>query len=415
MKPAESDLVQVVAALGADSYEARQRAYRTLLERGGVAPDRVLAALPPRSADPEVRFRVEELRRRVPWQFCRVRAERLAGTDADMHAALEYLFHALYDGEGFLTENDFDPFAHRRPWSAERATLIAHAGFLEHREPVVRMDALAALEHLRETSVSPQVVPLLTDSDTAPWWQAYGGETAVCSVAARALEALGDASLLPRIEPLLTHEESAVRRAAVEALGGIASPLASSAVAACLEDEDAGVRAAAVRAFARLRADPAPHLRPMLDDQDTQVRRAVIYALGSLRQKRYAADLVPCIADPELDVRRAAVSALGQIGDLGVADRVVPYLQDERAEVRRAALLCLGSIRAEQRMDEVALQLEALEPEVREAAATALEWLSGESWEADDDAGRVSEARAWWEGQLGTRNLALETPHDVGR
>ncbi len=125
----------LVRRLGDPAFGVREEAYRRLLDRAAEDPEAVLSALPVADPDPEVQYRVEELRRRVPWEPYRRRADLLAGQSADMKAAVEMLFAELYRSGQFVPVDDW--FSDNKALALQRALVIARAGFLEAEHPMV--------------------------------------------------------------------------------------------------------------------------------------------------------------------------------------------------------------------------------------------------------------------------------------
>ena len=70
-------------------------------------------------------------------------------------------------------------------------------------------------------------------------------------------------------------------------------------------------------------------LSKLLQNKQIRFRQEIIEALGELRAKEYAAQLVAILEDEteRLAVREAAARALGQMGDPLVVDKLLPYLQ----------------------------------------------------------------------------------------
>lgn len=107
------------------------------------------------------------------------------------------------------------------------------------------------------------------------------------------------------------------------------------------EDEDAGVRAAGVRALGR-HGEPehVPVIVGLLTDEDRMVRIAAARAL----QRLHSAGAVPALIDatrldrePDTDVRVAAAEALGQYPEPRVVESLIAALADPRLSVNHAA------------------------------------------------------------------------------
>jgi HEAT repeat protein len=136
------------------------------------------------------------------------------------------------------------------------------------------------------------------------------------TAAAIALREIGSAAV-PSLVAGLEHPDLYVRRAAVQALGMRAMPVAVRALAGALKDSERVVRLAAAQALGwPMAAEAVPALIASLKDPDLVVRRAVARALGDMGPA--ATEAVPALTvaleDPNLDVREETVEALRKIG-----------------------------------------------------------------------------------------------------
>lgn len=101
--------------------------------------------------------------------------------------------------------------------------------------------------------------------------------------AAVALGRIGTKDAMSALLALLAGPEPRGRAEALEALGALAAQEAGPAAVAELTSDRAGVRAAAARALARVRYEPASAtLEALRGDYDGQVRRAAVDALAKL-------------------------------------------------------------------------------------------------------------------------------------
>jgi HEAT repeat protein len=200
---------------------------------------------------------------------------------------------------------------------------------LEYGERVLCQECVPLLEAKLLASSSPKV------REMAAWWlrrQPFAGP-----------------AVMRTLTTVLTSDPSAERRArAAEALGEFMDHHALDVLgAASKQDADAGVRAAAVRALARLNtpgagalitaalADPALAVRsaavdvvllvggfhgfgpllPLLADADANLRAHVARVVGELRLQDASGALTGLLmSDPSASVRKAAAWALGRIG-----------------------------------------------------------------------------------------------------
>jgi HEAT repeat protein len=141
---------------------------------------------------------------------------------------------------------------------------------------------------------------------------------------------------------LLADPDAGVRAAALGALARLGAATAEE-VAAALGDPDASVRA---RACAVAVATSAVDLVPLLDDGEARVVEAAAWALGERGADgaggvevlvRVAADH----ADPLC--REAAVAALGAIGDVRGRAAILHAAHGDRPAVRRRAVIALAA------------------------------------------------------------------------
>lgn len=111
------------------------------------------------------------------------------------------------------------------------------------------------------------------------------------------------------------RDTSILRRAAVEAIGG-------------LGDDD---EAEAILRFAST-------------DDDAALQAAALYAMGTTRAGVWAPTVVASLASDDSDVRAAAVRAVGLIGIEDAVEAVAEAADADDAEVRLAAIAALGAL-----------------------------------------------------------------------
>ena len=153
------------------------------------------------------------------------------------------------------------------------------------------------------------------------------------------------------LRTLTADAVAAVRVVAAEAAGLIgpaAAPIAADLVG-LLKDADETVRCRAAEALGRI-ADPSttPALAAELDGATPRVREAAARALGAFGPA--AGDAIPALArllqDPEESVRRAAGEAVGRVGPLpdGATATLVEGLASRDTLVRAQTAEALGDI-----------------------------------------------------------------------
>jgi HEAT repeat protein len=185
------------------------------------------------------------------------------------------------------------------------------------------------------------------------------------------------------------------------------------ALVKALDDADARVRDAALRALGELGAKSVPELVKALKHPSVRVRVA---AVSLLREQGKAAvdPLIVALKDEAPAVRAVTLDALAVAGrgDKSVVPIIVKHLEDENGDVRIAAARALGTLRAEAG-DAIPALLAALkgkDVELRYGVASALAWVGPEDKRVVDalvmalkegEDLRVRDGAAWALGQHG--------------
>jgi HEAT repeat protein len=110
----------------------------------------------------------------------------------------------------------------------------------------------------------------------------------------------------------------------------------------------------------------------LLDDQDADLRKAVIYGLSQLGDNQAVAPLLPKLDDPNPDVREAVISALSHLGDKQAVAPLLVRLDDPNPDVREAVIGALGHLGDKQAVAPLLVRLDDPNPDVREAVIGAL-------------------------------------------
>ena len=149
----------------------------------------------------------------------------------------------------------------------------------------------------------------------------------------------------------LSSGDSHVRRAAVDALAVIGSPLGVEAVAFGLADDAREVQLAAVRALGRLRdeegnAPGTSHLLRLLEgSEDEEIVAAAIRALGEAGDAGALGVLRPLARSGDAMRAVFAVDALSRLADPRRVDALIDALSHPDAEVVKSALRGLAAER----------------------------------------------------------------------
>lgn len=133
--------------------------------------------------------------------------------------------------------------------------------------------------------------------------------------------------------------EAGVRRMAISLLARLRPADAIDALALALEDDDAGVRMAALDGLpdSGLVGDAAEAVAARLDDADEHVRAAAVRAVARHEGARFEARLEAMAGDPGPAVRAAVAVALDDLTG-GVRGLVAGLLADDSPDVRQATL-----------------------------------------------------------------------------
>jgi len=135
----------------------------------------------------------------------------------------------------------------------------------------------------------------------------------------RAVEALGYLSEAPGVEEAIAQAYSApereMRASAIHAMGHHMAERWQPAIERELASSDPEMRFEAAQAGGEM-ANPllVPHLAPLLEDEDHEVARVAIWALGETGGVEARRLLEQCLASEEEDIREAAEDALFALG-----------------------------------------------------------------------------------------------------
>jgi outer membrane protein assembly factor BamB/HEAT repeat protein len=191
---------------------------------------------------------------------------------------------------------------------------------------------------------------------------------------------------IPLLVDLLRHEQTSIRRSAVDALIDLA-PYTESiqpALRRALSDEDWEVAGDAARALGALGQKASPSVRALvqaLSHEDPHVRIYAAEALASIGPNAAAAteDLARAVGDPIPGVRWAACEALASIGPAAhsAVPQLIEALTDEFLYVRIFAAGALGGIGPKAQTAREALREAANDPALRNEAEWALNRIAG--------------------------------------
>lgn len=188
-----------------------------------------------------------------------------------------------------------------------------------------------------------------------------------------------------------------------------------------LVDQNPDIRRTAIEALGKIGGSSQVHrIIETLADPDPRVREAGVIALGRMGVRADGVQaLVQALGDAAEPVRAAAARSLGESDETAAAgDRLVQLLKDPDKQKRRAAIRALVHVKVERAFPELSRAVHDFDAEVRQGAAAALgEWwgeraipLLRERLARDADSGVRVEA-AYRLGKVGHPELAKELDH----
>jgi AAA family ATP:ADP antiporter len=240
----------------------------------------------------------------------------------------------------------------------DRKVHPAVRGLLNHEQPEIRRQAVALLARAGDASVKPQVEKLLRDPSLD-----------VRTEALLYLTAFDQTDPLQRIEALGDFEDFSIRAAVIAFLArpGAAQNVEASRLMLSRMADEQGEHAQRTRLEAARLIGSLPdlferELRSLLDDDDVEVARAAIAAVGKLKKRTLMASLIERLAVPSLT--DDAVNALAAFGDR-IVGTLRDYLTDEdlNTDVRREipkVLQAIGSRSAQAVLTESVLDRDVI-------------------------------------------------------
>jgi len=209
------------------------------------------------------------------------------------------------------------------------------------------------------------------------WWAIHklrASKPRVRIQAARILGEVKHGKAVPALIRALQDEEKEVQDAAAAALSAIRHPASIEPLAKFLQGRPDSAAAEAVGAFG---AQAGKALLPLLEQEDKNVRRWAVHALGLAGDESAVGPLIRCLKDRRADVRKEAADALGRIGTPEAVQALLGALDSRDAETRRATARALARVPGEQSLSALAALAEDSDETVQLAAVRALGTIGG--------------------------------------
>jgi HEAT repeat protein len=159
-------------------------------------------------------------------------------------------------------------------------------------------------------------------------------------MAALTLGEIEDARAVEPLLPVTVDKDSWVRQTATRALGQIADPRAVEALAGALHDQVPSVCRKAAYALTQIGEPASETLIKSMHEDSAQVREAVASVLWRVKgkQNRVVEALIAALQDEDAGVRRAAIWPLYNTGDERAVEALVAVLQDADVDVVQNAI-----------------------------------------------------------------------------
>ena len=206
----------------------------------------------------------------------------------------------------------------------------------------------------------------------------------VKEVALEACIALNEPSVNAALAGMYSEQEPLMRMMAVYAMGQIGNPEYFEPLAEALEDEVPDIRKIALEAIA---ADAAqliarlPLLSRRLDDENREVRLALVEVLGNCQENAATELLLRALDDRDDWVRIRAIEAFGRRRMSTAVPRLVQMLEDANLMVTLKIIEALGVIGDNVSFRTLLGQMGHDDPEVQQAAAEAIARIREEQGE----------------------------------
>src|SRR5436190_791740 len=204
-------------------------------------------------------------------------------------------------------------------------------------------------------------------------------EDEIVALLLRVVNVAGSKEAIPSILPFLDHDNSMIRRLAIETLGEIPDPASIDYLLAKLDDPDVASQQAAVNsisaldvAFPEIENDVLAKIRRLLQSHSTPIKLNSLSVYVNIQGEGYHDELLLASKDSDPTIRQKAISLMGKFGEDRFADQLVLSLADEATSVRLAAINAIVRLRPETGLEPLISSLDDNDIWIRTAAAQAL-------------------------------------------
>ena len=204
-------------------------------------------------------------------------------------------------------------------------------------------------------------------------------EDEIVALLLRIVNVIGGPEAIPNILPFLDHDNSMIRRLAVETLGEIPHPGSIDYLLAKLDDHDVATQQAAVNSISALIAafpenedEIMGKVKRLLASPSIPIKLNSLSVFVNVQGEGYHDELLLASKDSDPVIRQKAISLMGKFGEERFADQLVLSLADESTAVRLAAINAIVRLRPETGIEPLISSLEDPDIWIRTAAAQAL-------------------------------------------
>ncbi|MCK4846455.1 MAG: HEAT repeat domain-containing protein [Deltaproteobacteria bacterium] len=178
----------------------------------------------------------------------------------------------------------------------------------------------------------------------------------------------------------LTSGKADVAKAAAIVLGWLKAEAALAPLAEKLSDEDEALSTTAKSAIVEIGKAAVPKLSNLLTIPYKRARLLSIEAIGDIGDKQGGEDtLIPLLLEEDDDLRRAAVLAVGKLKIESALDSLLGLLDDPSDSVRQAVVQSLGTYdKSDHIFEKLVDNLRSVSPALRKSSAEVM-GLVGES------------------------------------
>jgi HEAT repeat protein len=306
-----------------------------------------------------------------PWKELIDTAQKVAKSNKSNKRPIPIYIQQAITGLNSLKATDREEAIQSLAESDHLAAREALIEGLEHPRKEMRIQIGLLLAEYKE----PKAIPILIDT-------LHNQGDDIRNKAIAALVKVGFPAVLDLCKVLNDNDRKA-RLAAVKALGEIGDITTAQDLLKMLHDMDEDVQVNAVEAIGKIKDNAALQtLSDLLGDtkSGTNLRNAVIFALGSIGDTNAIPEIGKCLLNDENEfIRMIAAVALGNFKNVAALSVLQEALQDTAYEVRLAAANGLGKIRDVSAIPALQEALHDSHHQVRENIAFALGEIGGPS------------------------------------